>query len=282
MPGKPVAWAVDAAGSLRALTMVDPARWGGQEKIGNCYRAGEQDAWQLLEAWPESSNEYWWALRALPEPNTLSIMSRDGRDTDAVFRYDTVKRQQVELMAGHPLEDNTSVSGQDSPVFERVMTDGIKPRISWSDPRWASLQAAVGAANPGRMNPLEGDKQGRVLVVSLGDVDPGRWFIFDTKTSRMEEIAEAMPGFQPAAMRQKETLRYVARDGLSLPAWLTRPANASTAPAPAVVLAHGGPHVRDRWFWNRKVQMLAHAGYVDFQPQFSGSTGFGRKFKEAG
>jgi dipeptidyl aminopeptidase/acylaminoacyl peptidase len=49
-----------------------------------------------------------------------------------------------------------------------------------------------------------------------------------------------------------------------------------------VVLIHGGPQVRDRWQWNAEVQMLASHGYAVFQPQFRGSTGFGRRFEEAG
>jgi dipeptidyl aminopeptidase/acylaminoacyl peptidase len=49
-----------------------------------------------------------------------------------------------------------------------------------------------------------------------------------------------------------------------------------------VVLIHGGPNVRDRWEWNEEVQVLASYGYVVFQPQFRGSSGFGRRFQEAG
>jgi dipeptidyl aminopeptidase/acylaminoacyl peptidase len=78
-----------------------------------------------------------------------------------------------------------------------------------------------------------------------------------------------------------ETIQYSARDGLKVNAYLTRPADA-TGPAPMVVLIHGGPQIRDQWEWNEEVQVLASQGYVVFQPQFRGSTGFGRSFEEAG
>jgi dipeptidyl aminopeptidase/acylaminoacyl peptidase len=83
-------------------------------------------------------------------------------------------------------------------------------------------------------------------------------------------------------MLPMETIRYAARDAMSIQAYLTRPTRTTDAPAPMVVLIHGGPHIRDRWEWNEEVQLLASRGYVVFQPQFRGSSGFGRRFEEAG
>lgn len=48
------------------------------------------------------------------------------------------------------------------------------------------------------------------------------------------------------------------------------------------MLIHGGPLARDHWGWDADVQLLANRGYMVFQPQFRGSSGFGRKFEEAG
>jgi dipeptidyl aminopeptidase/acylaminoacyl peptidase len=49
-----------------------------------------------------------------------------------------------------------------------------------------------------------------------------------------------------------------------------------------VVMVHGGPVVRDHWKWTDEVHLLATHGYVVFQPQFRGSSGFGKKFEELG
>lgn len=198
-----------------------------------------------------------------------------------MFRYDTATRRHLEMMAGHPREDLLQVTGLGAASVERVATDGIKPQLTWFDARWAAVQAGVDAALPGRLNVLSGDKNGRVLVASAGDVDPGRWFVLDTRSGRFREITEAMPGLKPDTMRPMEPISYAARDGVTVPAYLTRPAGVD-GPAPMVVLIHGGPHVRDRWGWDEEVQLMARAGYLVFQPQFRGSTGFGRRFEEAG
>lgn len=97
----------------------------------------------------------------------------------------------------------------------------------------------------------------------------------------LKTLASRWPETAKAAMRPMEMLRYAAEDGLSIPAFLTRPADDMRG-APLVVLIHGGPAVRDYWDWNQEVQVLAANGYAVFQPQFRGSSGFGKRFEPAG
>lgn len=280
LPGQPDQWVFDAAGVLRAVTMLEPAAAGRPARLAAWYRADEKAAWQRLEEWPLASNDRWYPLRVLDEPDSLAVLSRQGRDTYAVFRYDIATRRHVEMMAGHPRDDILRVAGLGAPSVQAVVTGGIRPQVTWFDARWASVQAGVDAALPGRTNLLSGDKNGRVLVWSFGDVDPGRWFLLDTKAGKLREITEALPGVKPERMRPMETLTYPARDGLVVPAYLTRPA--APGPVPLVVLIHGGPNVRDHWEWSEDVQLFARAGWAVFQPQFRGSSGFGRRFEEAG
>lgn len=282
LPGKPVQWVFDAAGVMRSVTLREDGLRVKTPRITNWYRSGPQSPWVMLESWPLTSNEVWWPLRVLDEPDTLAILSRHQRDTEAVFRYDVATRRHLDIMAEHPREDIVHVSGLDTGMLERVTTAGLKGRTSWFDARWAGVQASVDAALPGRRNLLSGNKRGRVLVHSYGDVDPGRWFVLDTTNGRMQEVAIAMPGVKPEAMRPMETFEYPARDGLAIPAYLTRPAGEAPGPRPMVVVIHGGPNVRDAWEWNEDVQLFARSGWVVFQPQFRGSSGFGRRFEEAG
>jgi len=280
LPGKLVDWAFDDAGVLRAVTTRDTAFWSDRTKISNWYRASETAAWQLLEETPVTE-ESWRPMYVPGEPDSIVVLSRNERDTRAVFRYDTKTRKHVELMAGHANEDILSVEGLEREILERVSTEGLKPKTFWFDKRWASLQASVDSALPGQVNRLTGNPTGWVLVQTESDVDPGRWFVLDTTTMTMKFIARAKPQIDPKQMRPMETLRYPSFDGLSVPAYLTRPAG-TTGAVPLVVLIHGGPHVRDRWQWDEEVQLLAAHGFAVFQPQFRGSTGFGRAFEHAG
>jgi dipeptidyl aminopeptidase/acylaminoacyl peptidase len=281
LPGRMINGAFDASGVLRAVTMMDTSFWSETTQVSNWYRDNEQTEWVRLDETPITGDR-WELMQVLPEPNSLAVLSRKDRDTYAVFRYDTEKRQLAEMLAGHAHEDILRVDGMDDKHFERVITAGMRPQTYWFDARWGALQKTIDAALPGSINEIHGDKNGRVLVFSYADVDPGRWYLLDTATSKMREVGVAHPHIDPDRMRPMQSIRYPARDGLIVNAYLTRPPQPVDAPAPMVVLIHGGPQVRDRWHWDAEVQLLASQGYVVFQPQFRGSSGFGRKFEEAG
>jgi dipeptidyl aminopeptidase/acylaminoacyl peptidase len=73
-------------------------------------------------------------------------------------------------------------------------------------------------------------------------------------------------------------VRYAARDGLEIPAYLTVPKGSSGKDLPMVVMVHGGPWVPgDTWRWNPEVQFLASRGYAVLQPNFRGTTRYGWK-----
>ena len=77
-------------------------------------------------------------------------------------------------------------------------------------------------------------------------------------------------------------IHYPARDGTSIPAYLTLPPGGASKNLPVVVLPHGGPHWRDTASFDYIVQFLATRGYAVLQPQFRGSTGFGDAYVKAG
>lgn len=80
-----------------------------------------------------------------------------------------------------------------------------------------------------------------------------------------------------------DLVRYKAADGLEIPAYLTLPPGHAKKNLPPVVLVHGGPWVRgNTWAWHPEVQFLASRGDAVLQPEFRGSTGFGRAHFEAG
>ncbi|MCS7084957.1 MAG: S9 family peptidase, partial [Bacteroidia bacterium] len=63
---------------------------------------------------------------------------------------------------------------------------------------------------------------------------------------------------------------------------LTLPVNVEARNLPMALLPHGGPWWRDRWEFNPEVQFLANRGYAVLQVNFRGSTGYGRRYTEAG
>jgi dienelactone hydrolase len=79
-----------------------------------------------------------------------------------------------------------------------------------------------------------------------------------------------------------QAVRYRARDGQMIPAYLTVPKGVEGKALPTLLLPHGGPWARDVWGYDPIVQFLANRGYAVLTINFRGSTGYGKAFLNAG
>lgn len=120
------------------------------------------------------------------------------------------------------------------------------------------------------------------LVSLTSDTDPGAAYIYDRGTGQVEHLYRPRPDLPVEYLAPMEPIRYEARDGLEIPAYLTRPRGAGEGDLPVVVLPHGGPWTRDTWGYDAQAQFLANRGYAVLQPNFRGSSGYGKAFLAAG
>lgn len=281
LPGDLVNVLFDRRGRLRAATTRETKWFAPGAKISNWYRHDEDSPWQQI-AQASVTEDLWTPLGIPDDSDALVVLSREGRDTWAMFDYDVATRRITELRVGHATEDLIGAVADDEQVVIRAMTHGLKPSTHWFEARWDQLQRSIDKVLPDTVNVLGGDPHGKVLVFSYADRDPGSWRLLDTRKMTLREVARSKPGIDPVAMRPMRTLSYAAADGTAIPAYLTLPDDDAAKPRPMVVYIHGGPVARDEWGWDLDVQVLAAAGYAVFQPQFRGSSGFGRKFEQAG
>ncbi|HXY39989.1 MAG TPA: S9 family peptidase [Vicinamibacteria bacterium] len=120
------------------------------------------------------------------------------------------------------------------------------------------------------------------LVAVYRDSDPGERWLFDRTTKALTlqyKVRERIPREHMAAMK---AVRYPSSDGLVIPAYLTLPKGVEAKNLPTVVIPHGGPWARDNWGFNNLAQFMANRGYAVLMPNFRGSTGYGKKFLNAG
>jgi dienelactone hydrolase len=279
-PGKPVRWVFDDEGVSRVVTTMNTKFWSDDTSVTHWYRESLDDKWRSLATF-QVTEDMWVPIYLTRDGKSLVVTSLIGRDTIAYFNYSVKEGKIGAMLAGHPREDIRAERDDDNDAYQRVITYGMKPMPYWFDEKWARVQNSVDAVLPGRVNVLSGDPKGRVLIFSYADIDPGQWYLLDAQKMTMRHIGPDKDGVDPAKMRPMEVIEYASFDGLKIPAYLTRPASLS-APGPAVLLIHGGPMVRDGWGWDAEVQMLASRGYAVFQPQFRGSSGFGKQFMQAG
>lgn len=277
--GSAVHWIYDHHGEARVVTTINTNFFSDDTRVTHWYRQSPDHPWEKLVTY-RYLDDVWIPVALSRDDQSLIVSSRQQRNTYAYFRYDLKTRAIAEMLAGHPTQDVRADfdSADEDPQY--VVTHGIKPEIQWFDPKGQAIQRGVDLALPDRINLLQGSLNGQLLVYSYNDRDPGRWLVLDAASGTMRLVASRKPEIDIDRMRPKQIVEYKARDGLSIPAYLTLPASAG--PGPAVVFIHGGPAVRDYWDWDPEVQMLASRGYTVFQPQFRGSGGFGKRFVEAG
>ena len=120
------------------------------------------------------------------------------------------------------------------------------------------------------------------LVSAYGDTEPGQAYLFDRSAHKLTEqyrVRERLPRESLASMKP---VQYKSSDGLEIPAYLTLPKGIEAKGLPALVIPHGGPWGRDIWGYNSLAQFFANRGYAVLMPNFRGSTGYGKKYLNAG
>ena len=120
------------------------------------------------------------------------------------------------------------------------------------------------------------------MVVAYSDVKPSSVFIYDMESRSLTYQYTPRSGLPEEYMSAMIPVRYPSSDGLEIPAYLTLPKNMGDKNLPLVVVPHGGPWARDTWGFSTYSQFLANRGYAVLQPNFRGSTGFGKAFLDAG
>jgi dipeptidyl aminopeptidase/acylaminoacyl peptidase len=206
----------------------------------------------------------------------------DGRY--ALFRYDFAKARLGALAYANPAVDVDGFAISPEGALLGVTYTGEREVTKWLDAKLADAQARIDRALPGAVNnvvSMSGDR-GRLLVWSGSATDPGSFHLFDSATGRLTPFARTHPALGGKRLSEMRAVAYKARDGLAIPAYLTLPAGRGGKALPLIVMPHGGPFVRDTYGYDAWVQYLAAKGYAVLQPNYRGSTGYGREFVEAG
>ena len=159
-----------------------------------------------------------------------------------------------------------------------------KTRIYWKDKTYEADYKFLEGKLPGNeINFSSHTRDEQLWLISAhSDTEPGQTFLFDRQSKKLTpqyKIRERLPRQDLARM---EAIRYESSDGLEIPAYLTLPKGVHARNLPTLILPHGGPWGRDAWGYNSFAQFFANRGYAVLEPNFRSSTGYGKKFLNAG
>lgn len=159
-----------------------------------------------------------------------------------------------------------------------------RSRIYWKDKAFEADYKLLQKRLPGKEIDFGSNtRDERLWLVSAhSDTEPGETYLFDRQTKKLTpqyRIREKLNRDQLAPM---QAVKYKSSDGMEIPAYLTVPKGVEAKNLPVIIFPHGGPWARDGWGYNPFAQFFANRGYAVLQPNFRGSTGYGKTFIDAG
>jgi dipeptidyl aminopeptidase/acylaminoacyl peptidase len=272
-------WSFDVHGNLRLATR--SAENGDNEifrvdadKLTKIYSCTVFEQCDVLR-FQKDGKHAWMATNKGAELNlaSLALLDPETGKTEIV-ESDPLKRVDFFAAVFSDLTDDIVITQYLDDHVRRYFRDkGTEADFKW-------LRAKFPGKEVGRAS-WSFDEQLWLVAVN-SDTEPGEDYLLDRKTHKLTfqfKIREKLPR---EALAPMQVVSYKSSDGLEIPAYLTLPKGVPAKNLPAIVLPHGGPWGRDLWGYNGFVQFFANRGYAVLQMNFRGSTGYGKKFIDAG
>jgi len=225
------------------------------------------------------------------EPNTIYVSGPTAHGTDGLFKLNLLSGQISDPLFTHESVDldyivEHPLTGELAGI---AYTDDYS-RIKYFDRDLKIVQASLEHVMPGKVVTVTGRARERelYLVLVASDRNPGDYFVYDRESKHMSYVASRMVPLaseisaNPEAMAKVLPVSIPVRDGSEIPGYLTMPNGDQATGLPTVVLPHGGPQARDSAEWDYWSQFYANRGYVVLQPNFRGSSGYGKLFEYKG
>ena len=142
------------------------------------------------------------------------------------------------------------------------------------------LEKAIPGAAPIVVSRSEGGS--RVVIRAVYPHKPADYLLYTAATGKISRIAPSYRALDGKNLLRREKYDYGASDGTKVPGYLTVPAGREKKNLPLIVLPHGGPASRDDMAFDWWSGFYAARGYLVYQPNFRGSSGYGLAYGEAG
>jgi len=223
-----------------------------------------------------------------PTVTTYYVNARGkSDDRTAIYLYDFEKDELIEKHADHEKVDMAGgIFNRDSRELLGVYYVEDRLMIRMQDEDFQAHLDGLSEFFGATMNvlPIDSSTDGkRWLIKTSGPEDPGTYHLYSIDTSSNMAIATQKVSLAGKQFSPSRRIDYSARDGTRLHGYLTRPAGvADDVPLPLLIMPHGGPEARSSFSFDWKVQFLATRGYQVFEPNFRGSSGFGKSFADLG
>jgi dipeptidyl aminopeptidase/acylaminoacyl peptidase len=225
-------------------------------------------------------------LRFARESDDGFVLRNHETGRYALYKFNYATKQVGEKVFESPTNDITDFdTSDDGTALRAVWFTDERDRVVWYDPILKKIQADIDAAAPRSENWIVSrtPDSSTLLIWTVSSGNPGSYYLYRPAQGVMKRVASVNELLKPSELSRSTYVKYTARDGLSIPAYLTLPVGRPSKGLPLIILPHGGPYgVRDRGDYDPEVQFLVNRGYAVLQPNYRGSDGYGKSFYEKG
>ena len=237
--------------------------------------------WKLFDKVPFEDATSTNILGIAPGGKAVYMADSRAADTGAVVSVDIATKKQTPIGSDPKAEINAAITDPHTGKLQAISFD--YERVHWQvlDKAIAADVAGIAKLAPGDAtitSRTQSDRQW--LVATSSEQKPADYWLWDHVAHKGTFLFSARPELAKYQLLPMTSVEIPARDGLTLVSYLTRP-HADKA-GPMVLLVHGGPWARDNWGYSSLAQLFANRGYAVLSVNFRGSTGFGKKFLNAG
>ena len=281
-PGNWQGWMTDHNGCLRAVTAIVD---GVNTQI--LYR--DNDTEEFRPVLTTNFKEEVAFLDFTADNSLVYAATNLGRDKIALVLMDPATCEEKEFLFEHPKYDVAGIAySRRRGKLLTVFCSGHKdPVRHYFDSDEKALRNRIKAHFPHhKVGVADTDKAEENLLLYVGsDRTRGAYYFYNVQEDKPRLLAETAPWLREEDLVEMHPVCYTTRDGLEIEAYLSLPHGYTPDTAkslPTIINPHGGPWARDKWGFSSETQFLCNRGYAVFQMNFRGSTGYGRRFLEAG
>ncbi len=257
----------------------------GRVDLHNYYYAklqGETKWRRLARVNSLSSDEAFVPIAVVPGTNH-AYATRDHEGRSALWKIDLEDKGEPQLVFASSRVDVRPVFTPDNRVLAVLPDTGSKDAF-YVEPSAELLGEVLGRLFKDKVyHIVDMSSDTKTVVVNAeSDVVAPEYYVLDLAgaQAKLQRVGSRYPGLDKTHLARTEYLTYPARDGTAIPAFLTKPVNATGLP-PLIIMPHGGPWARDAWGFDSWVQVLAREGYAVLQMNYRGSGGYGKKWRDA-
>lgn len=292
---------MDASGNIRNLTAEKdpayswaPAAWidGGKAIIANrsLVDSSVSEVWKVdaqsgaATLLLGKAKTIYAASGANPDGATLAVTTDEGTGQPHAGAYNVATKKWAWLPKTPWEETSDIVTPDGKAMFVRTNNDGRSTlaRVDFSTMAKTDLALDPGRASIPGLAAISPDGT-KMFVTRSGADSPTMLYAYDLAANKAVPIVPlAMASLAPALLPKSQIVTYKSFDGTPISAVVTMPFNLKRdASNPAIVIPHGGPTGQAQDGFSRYATAFATRGYVVIQPNFRGSTGYGKAFQEA-